>query len=134
MYVATLRYRRLWWAILGAGALAAFLFIGLGIGEQFAERVVEGVQFRDQANQMRLAEYQNAIEIIRNYPVFGIGFGQAPQLDLVAGVSSIYLALADYSKAIELDPKLKEPWHNRGLHFAKLGQADKAVADFTKAI
>lgn len=95
MYVATLRYRRLWWAILTAGALAAFLLIGLGLGEQFVERVTEGVQFRDQANQMRLAEYQNAITIISNYPVFGIGFGQAPELDLVAGVSSIYLALAE---------------------------------------
>jgi O-antigen ligase len=95
MYVATLRYRRLWWAILCGGALAAFLLVGLGIGEQFTERVVEGVQFRDQANQMRLAEFQNAIAIIRAYPFFGIGFGQAPQLDLVAGVSSIYLALAE---------------------------------------
>ncbi len=102
IYVATMRYRRLWWAILGAGALAAFLFVGLGIGEQFTERVVEGVQFRDQANQMRLAEYQNAIAIIRNYPVFGIGFGQAPQLDLVAGVSSIYLALAERTGLVGL--------------------------------
>ena len=95
MYVATLRYRRLWWAILGAGALAVFLFVGLGIGEQFVERVTQGVQFRDRANQMRLAEYQNAIAIIRAYPLFGIGFGQAPEIDLVAGVSSIYLALAE---------------------------------------
>jgi O-antigen ligase len=102
MYVATLRYRRLWWAILGAGALAALLFIGLGIGEQFVERVTEGVQFRDQANQMRLAEYQNAIAIIQAYPVFGIGFGSAPELDLVAGVSSIYLAIAQRTGLVGL--------------------------------
>lgn len=93
-YVATLRYRRLWWAILGAGVLAAFLLIGFGIGEEFAQRVTDGVQFRDQANQMRLAEYQNAIAVIQAYPVFGIGFGAAPEIDLVAGVSSIYLAIA----------------------------------------
>lgn len=102
MYVATLRYRRLWWAILGAGALAALLFIGLGVGEQFVERVAEGVQFRDQANQMRLAEYQNAIAIIQAYPVFGIGFGAAPELDLVAGVSSIYLAIAQRTGLVGL--------------------------------
>lgn len=102
MYVATLRYRRLWWVILAAGALAAALFIGLGVGERFVERVVEGVQFRDQANQMRLAEYQNAIAIIQAYPVFGIGFGQAPEIDLVAGVSSIYLAIAQRTGLVGL--------------------------------
>lgn len=102
MYVATLRYRRLWWVILAAGALAAALFIGLGVGERFVERVVEGVQFRDRANQMRLAEYQNALAIIQAYPVFGIGFGQAPERDLVAGVSSIYLAIAQRTGLVGL--------------------------------
>lgn len=102
VYVATLRYRRLWWAILAAGGLAALLLIGLGVGEEFVTRVTEGVQFRDQANQMRLAEYRNAIEVIQAYPVFGIGFGQAPELDLVAGVSSIYLAIAQRTGLVGL--------------------------------
>jgi polysaccharide biosynthesis protein PslJ len=102
MYVATLRYRRLWWVILAGGAFAAVLLVGLGLGQQFSERIIEGVQFQDQANQMRLAEYRNAIEVIRNYPYFGIGFGRAPELDLVAGVSSIYLAIAQRTGLIGL--------------------------------
>lgn len=93
VYLATLRYRRLWWAMLGAGILASVLLVVLGIGEEFVQRVRAGVQFQDQAQQMRLAEYQNAINIIARYPVFGIGFGAAPDIDLVAGVSSIYLAM-----------------------------------------
>lgn len=93
-YLALLRYRRLWWAMLGAGVLGAVLLVGLGFGQDFVNRLVEGVQFRDQAQQMRLAEYQNAIAIIQRYPVFGIGFGLAPDLDLTAGVSSVYLAVA----------------------------------------
>jgi polysaccharide biosynthesis protein PslJ len=102
MYVATLRYRRLWWAIIGAGALAVVLLVGLGIGEEFVARVTDGLQFRDQANQMRLAEYENAIAVIQAYPVFGIGFGAAPEIDLVAGVSSIYLAIAQRTGLVGL--------------------------------
>jgi hypothetical protein len=92
-YLATVRYRRLWWAMLLAGLLAALLMLGLGIAGDFVARVSSGVRFEDQAQQMRLAEYQNAIAIIQRYPVFGIGFGAAPDLDLTAGVSSIYLAM-----------------------------------------
>lgn len=92
-YLATLRYRRLWYVMIGAGLAGAVLLIGLGYAEEFVARVVSGVQFQDQAQQMRLAEFQNAIAIIQRYPAFGIGFGQAPDLDLTAGVSSIYLAM-----------------------------------------
>jgi O-antigen ligase len=93
-YLATLRYRRLWWAMVGAALLVVALLVGLGMAGEFAQRMSEGVQFQDQAQQMRLAEYQNALAIIRRYPLFGIGFGEAPEIDLVAGVSSIYLTIA----------------------------------------
>jgi polysaccharide biosynthesis protein PslJ len=93
-YLATLRYRRLWWVMLGAGALGGALLLGLGYADEFLSRFISGLQFRDQAQQMRLAEFENALAIIARYPAFGIGFGQAPDLDLTAGVSSIYLAIA----------------------------------------
>lgn len=93
-YLATVRYRRLWGVMIAAGLVSGLLLIGLGYAEAFAERMISGIQFRDQAQQMRLAEFQNAIAIIQRYPAFGIGFGQAPDLDLTAGVSSIYLAIA----------------------------------------
>ncbi len=92
LFLAIVRERRLWWLIGGAAAVG-IVAVGLGFGDAFVSRVVEGVQFRDQANQMRLAEYRNAIEIIRRYPIFGVGFGGAPELGLVTGVSSIYLAM-----------------------------------------
>ncbi|MCS6880322.1 MAG: O-antigen ligase family protein [Oscillochloridaceae bacterium] len=93
-YLATLRYRRLWWVMVVATLLGAALLFGLGYAGAFIERLISGLQFRDQAQQMRLAEFRNAIAIIQRYPFFGIGFGQAPDLDLTAGVSSIYLAIA----------------------------------------
>jgi O-antigen ligase len=94
VYLAALRYRRLWWAMLVAGALGGGLLVALGLADDIVQRLFAGVQLQDQAQQMRLAEYQNAIAIIARYPVFGIGFGLAPDIDLTAGVSSIYLAIA----------------------------------------
>lgn len=93
-YLATLRYRRLWWVILGGAGLGGLLLLSLGFADEFLSRFISGLQFRDQAQQMRLAEFQNALAIITRYPAFGIGFGQAPDIDLTAGVSSIYLAIA----------------------------------------
>ncbi|KAB8142765.1 polymerase [Chloroflexia bacterium SDU3-3] len=92
-FVAVVRYRRLLWPMLGAALAGVVLYTAFGIGSSFVTRVVEGLQFRDLANQMRLAEFRNALAVIQAYPVFGIGFGSAPELDLVAGVSSIYLAM-----------------------------------------
>jgi polysaccharide biosynthesis protein PslJ len=93
-FLATVRYRRLWWVMIGAAVAGGLLLAALGFAGAFVERVVSGLQFEDQAQQMRLAEFRNALAIIERYPWFGIGFGQAPDLDLTAGVSSIYLAIA----------------------------------------
>jgi O-antigen ligase len=96
LYAATVRYRQLWRPVVGALVAALVLYFVFGVGAQFVTRVTEGIQFQDQANQMRLNEYQNALQIIQRYPIFGIGFGsQGPDLDLGVGVSSIYLALAE---------------------------------------
>jgi tetratricopeptide (TPR) repeat protein len=43
-------------------------------------------------------------------------------------------ALADYSKAIELDPKSAEAWYNRGNIYGRMRQRDRAIADYSKAI
>lgn len=93
-YLATVRYRQLWGVMIAAAVVGALLLFGLGIADQFIDRFVSGVQFEDQAQQMRLAEFSNALAIIERYPAFGIGFGQAPDIDLTAGVSNIYLAIA----------------------------------------
>jgi tetratricopeptide (TPR) repeat protein len=43
-------------------------------------------------------------------------------------------AIADYNKAIELDPQLAVAYYNRGKDYEDQGELDKAIADFTKAI
>jgi tetratricopeptide (TPR) repeat protein len=39
-------------------------------------------------------------------------------------------AIADYTKAIELDPKIAAAYNNRGIAFKQKGLNSKAVADF----
>jgi tetratricopeptide (TPR) repeat protein len=43
-------------------------------------------------------------------------------------------AIADFSKVIELYPKLATAWNNRGQAYFDLAQWEKAIADFSKAI
>jgi tetratricopeptide (TPR) repeat protein len=43
-------------------------------------------------------------------------------------------AIADYTMAIEIDPKFANAYSNRGVAFGNLGQWDKAIADYTLAI
>lgn len=89
--VAVLRYR---W-LLPPMALGVPAILALGIGRSFIERLVLGFRLQDPATKLRLAEYQNALAIIREHPVFGVGFGAAPSIDLQTGVSSVYLTVAE---------------------------------------
>ncbi len=43
-------------------------------------------------------------------------------------------AIADYNKAIELDPGLAEAYYNRGFSFYELGSYEEAIADLSRAI
>jgi tetratricopeptide (TPR) repeat protein len=43
-------------------------------------------------------------------------------------------AIAEFDKAITLNPKHANAYGNRGYAYEKLGQRDKAIADFRKVI
>jgi tetratricopeptide (TPR) repeat protein len=43
-------------------------------------------------------------------------------------------ALAEYNKAIELNPQFADAYSNRGMIKSKLGDREGAIADYTKAI
>lgn len=88
--VAILRYR---W-LLPPMILGVPVILALGIGGSFINRLILGFRLQDPATRLRLAEYQNALAIIREYPIFGVGFGAAPSIDLQTGVSSVYLTVA----------------------------------------
>jgi tetratricopeptide (TPR) repeat protein len=43
-------------------------------------------------------------------------------------------AIADFGRAIRLDPKLSQAWRDRGRANMGIGEFDRAIADYTKAI
>ena len=90
-YVAILRYRRL----IPYMFLVGVLFLLLPITQEFVvSRFLEGFQGQDLATQMRFGEYRDALRLIQRYPIFGVGFAGAPDIDLYLGVANVYLTIA----------------------------------------
>ena len=94
-FMAVVRYRQLIPYAIGAVAL---LFV-LPFTQAYVLRLVQGLMFfnfnqTDLASQMRLGEYRDALQLIGRYPLFGVGFLGAPDLDLYLGVANVYLSIA----------------------------------------
>ena len=68
----------------------------------FGARLLAGFRGQDAATQLRFREFGNAFTLIRDYPVFGVGFGDAPRIDLQTGVSSMYLTVAERAGLVGL--------------------------------
>jgi len=90
---------RRWLFALAALSIPALAF---GIGSGFVERLWLGFTLQDPATKLRLQEYENALAIIREHPWFGVGFGDAPSIELQVGVSSIYLTIAEQAGLVGL--------------------------------
>jgi O-antigen ligase len=96
--IGLLRYRGL---LLLAGAALA-LAVVLPAGRDLVARFVGGFSSTDPATAFRFGEYTNALTIIQRYPLLGIGFGTSPDIDVTAGVSSVYLLVAEQSGLLGL--------------------------------
>jgi hypothetical protein len=89
-FVAVVRYRRL----LPYMLVAAALFLLLPMTQGYVARFIEGFQGADLATQMRFGEYKDALILIGRYPVFGVGFAGAPDIDIYLGVANVYFTIA----------------------------------------
>src|SRR5262249_11560061 len=89
--VGLLRYRR----ILGLGVLAGLLLLITPPGQNLLLRFFSGFSTADPATAFRVGEYANALTLISRYPLLGIGFGVSPDIDVTAGVSSVYLLVGE---------------------------------------
>lgn len=87
--ISVLRYRKLlpWMAV------AAALLLLLPWTQAYIGHFVEGVLGQDLSTQMRMGEYKDALLLIQRYPVLGVGFAGAPDLDLYVAVANVYLLI-----------------------------------------
>ncbi len=97
-FLGVLRFRWVW-PLLAAAGLLLYL---LPVGDVALERLQQGIQFEDPAAQMRLGEYRDALRLIQRYPVFGVGFGQAPDIDVYVAAASVYLLIAGHMGLVGL--------------------------------
>jgi hypothetical protein len=98
LLVGVLRYRR----ILVLGVVGGLALLATPIGQQSIARVVNGLSTADRATAFRVGEYANALTLLQRYPVLGIGFGLSPDIDVTAGVSSVYLLVGEQTGLLGL--------------------------------
>lgn len=89
--LSLLRYRK----VLLLMAAAGLLLLLLPQTQWYIQHFLEGVRGEDLATQMRFGEYKDALILISRYPLFGVGFAGAPQIDVYIGVSMVYLLVAE---------------------------------------
>ena len=145
-FVSVVRYRKLlpWFAVV------AVLVLILPWTQGYIAHFIEGVQLQDLSMQMRLGEYKDAFILIRRYPLFGVGFTGAPDIDIYTAVASVYLTIAErmglvgltaflvidvmllvrfwrWRKVAESLPDLEPLWY--GVHTAIIGGLIGGISD-----
>jgi tetratricopeptide (TPR) repeat protein len=120
-------------------ALAALKNLALEHPEQRPEgKRALAQKYCDLAQQLRsdkryedaVEAYSRAIEVMPDYTPAWKERGSIRQ-DILKQYN---LAVTDWSKVIELEPKNFWAWHARAFAYSNLHQSDKAIADFSKAI
>ena len=82
-----------------------------------------------------LKEYEKALaDINKSLEITESSLGYYSRAKIYEGKGDSQKAVADYTKAVELNPRFAEAYSNRGLLFQKQGIIDLAHQDFTKAI
>ena len=90
-FIGLLRYRR----FLAALPLAALVVLLLPWSRAWLDRLLQAFTGADLATRMRIGEYSDALRLIGQYPVFGVGFTGSPSIDLYTDVASMYLIMAN---------------------------------------
>jgi hypothetical protein len=98
LLIGVISYRR----ILALAAFVGLVLLVSPIGQELIVRFVSGFSTADRATAFRVGEYANALTLLQRYPLLGIGFGVSPDIDVTAGVSSVYLLVAEQTGILGL--------------------------------
>ncbi|MBN1247169.1 MAG: O-antigen ligase family protein [Anaerolineae bacterium] len=144
--ISILRYRKLLPLLL----VAAIIFAVSPWSQALLTHFVEGFRGEDLSTKMRFGEYKDTATLIQRYPLFGVGFSGAPDIDIYVAVASLYLIIAaqmglvgllafvlilavvlwrffKYRSAVSDHPDLEPLWY--GVHAAIIGGAISGIFD-----
>lgn len=89
--IAIARYRR----YIPLLILAGVAFLLLPQTQNYVDRLLQAFQGADLATQMRIGEWTDSLNLIQQYPLFGIGFTGTPNASLYTDVANMYLIMAN---------------------------------------
>ncbi len=92
VFISLFRGYRKFMPLIVVGLIAILL---LPQTQGYIVRFVEAFTASDLSTQMRLGEYGDALRLIRQYPVTGVGFTGTPSIDLYTNAASMYLIMAN---------------------------------------
>ena len=146
LFVSVVRYRKLlpWFVVV------LVLVLIVPWTQDYIAHFIEGIQLQDLSMKMRLGEYKDALILIRRYPLLGVGFTGAPDIDIYTAVASVYLTIAErmgliglvaflviagmllarfwrWRKVAESLPDLEPLWY--GVHTAIIGGLIGGISD-----
>ncbi len=85
------RYRRYLVPLIVVGILILFL----PPAQRYIDRIFQAFRGEDLATQMRVGEWTDALDLIGQYPLTGIGFTGTPNNTLYTDVANMYLIMAN---------------------------------------
>jgi polysaccharide biosynthesis protein PslJ len=85
------RYRRYLLPMLVVGVFVLFL----PPAQRYIDRIFQAFRGEDLATQMRIGEWTDALELIREYPLTGIGMTGTPNNTVYTDVANMYLIMAN---------------------------------------
>lgn len=75
--------------------IGAALLLVLPQTQDYIQRFADAFTASDLATQMRLGEYSDSLRLISRYPITGVGFTGAPEIDIYTDVANMYLMMAN---------------------------------------